>query len=76
MSLEQFVKESMKDVEFVVHLAAIVGEPACRKFEDDAKTINLDDLEKGFVKFLSNNNNENNKQVEYNKRQLYNSLYC
>ena len=36
------VKESMKDVEFVVHLAAIVGEPACRKFEDDAKTINLD----------------------------------
>tara|TARA_B110000858_G_scaffold31733_2_gene34910 strand:- start:1005 stop:1979 length:975 start_codon:yes stop_codon:yes gene_type:complete len=36
------VNESMKDIEFVVHLAAIVGEPACRRFKDDAKTINLD----------------------------------
>ena len=57
----------------IAHSKRIFGK---NKLDNNAKTINLDDLEKGFVKFLSNNNNENNKQVEYNKRQLYNSLYC
>ncbi len=36
------VKKAVEDVDYVVHLAAIVGEPACRKFKDDAKTINID----------------------------------
>ena len=37
----KLLEKSMKDIDFVVHLAAIVGEPACRKFEEDAKSINL-----------------------------------
>jgi len=47
-----------------------------KKIECDIKKINLDDLEKGLVKFLENNNSENMKQQEYNRKQLYNSLYC
>ena len=36
------VNKAIKDKDFVVHLAAIVGEPACRNFSDDAKTTNID----------------------------------
>ena len=36
------VVEAMIGVNHVVHLAAIVGEPACRSFPEDAKTINND----------------------------------
>ena len=32
----------MADINHVVHLAAIVGEPACKAFPEDAKTINND----------------------------------
>lgn len=47
-----------------------------KKVDCDIKKINLDDLEKGLVKFLENNNSENMKQQEYTTKQLYNSLYC
>ena len=47
-----------------------------KKIDCDIKKINLDDLEKGLVKFLENNNSENTKQQEYTRKQLYNSLYC
>jgi SpoVK/Ycf46/Vps4 family AAA+-type ATPase len=47
-----------------------------KKIDADIKKLNIDDLEKGFVKFLTNNNSENIKQEEYIKRQLYNTLYC
>lgn len=47
-----------------------------KKIDCDIKKINLDDLEKGLVKFLENNNSENMKQQEYTRKQLYNSLYC
>ena len=36
------VRHAMKNIDYVVHLAAIVGEPACRKYKHDAKTINID----------------------------------
>jgi len=47
-----------------------------KKIDANIKKINIDDLEKGFVKFSTNNNSENRKQEEYIKRQLYNTLYC
>lgn len=40
------------------------------------KSINLEDLKKGLVKFLENNNSEKIKLQEYTKKQIYNSLYC
>ena len=57
----------------IAHSKRIFGK---KKIDCDIKKINLDDLEKGLVKFLENNNSENMKQQEYNKKQLYNSLYC
>jgi len=36
------VASAMEGVNFVAHLAAIVGDPACRKFPEDAREINLD----------------------------------
>ena len=50
----KIVEKSMKDIDFVVHLAAIVGEPACRKFEEDAKSINLDGTMNVFNEAIKN----------------------
>lgn len=36
------VKESLKGINAVVHLAAIVGDPACARQPDEAREINLD----------------------------------
>ena len=36
------VKESISDVDLIVHLAAIVGFPACRKRPELAKAVNVD----------------------------------
>jgi len=35
------LKEAVKGVDYVAHLASIVGDPACRKFPDEAREINL-----------------------------------
>jgi len=36
------VTKAVKGVDYVVHLAAIVGDPACKKYPEEAKIINLD----------------------------------
>jgi nucleoside-diphosphate-sugar epimerase len=54
-------EKKMKDIltgqkpDACVHLAAIVGDPACKKFEADAKTINLDASKKLFQLCGDNN---------------------
>ncbi len=39
---EQTIKQALKNIDFVVHLAAIVGAPACKKDERAAWEINYD----------------------------------
>ena len=34
------IKNSIKGIDAVIHLAAIVGDPACRKYSDEAKETN------------------------------------
>lgn len=41
MRNEEDLKEAVKGVDYIAHLAAIVGDPACRKFPEEAKEINL-----------------------------------
>ncbi len=36
------VKLALEDIEAVAHLAAIVGDPACKKYSDDANSTNWD----------------------------------
>ena len=36
------VRKALIDVNYVIHLAAIVGDPACSKFSDEAKETNWD----------------------------------
>jgi nucleoside-diphosphate-sugar epimerase len=36
------VRTSLQDIDAVVHLAAIVGDPACKREPDEARTTNLD----------------------------------
>ena len=35
------LKKAVKGIDYIAHLASIVGDPACRKFPDEAKEINL-----------------------------------
>ena len=49
------VEEAMRDIDHVVHLAAIVGEPAARKFHEDAKSINNTGTEIVFESALRHN---------------------
>ena len=39
---EKILEKSIDDVYAVVHYAAIVGDPACKKFSDEAKSVNWD----------------------------------
>ena len=39
------VKAAMEGMDQVIHLAAIVGDPACKKFKSDAETINVNGSE-------------------------------
>jgi nucleoside-diphosphate-sugar epimerase len=39
---ESLMKEMVKDKDFIIHLAAIVGFPACEKDQDLAVSVNLD----------------------------------
>jgi nucleoside-diphosphate-sugar epimerase len=36
------VEKALKGMDYVAHLAAIVGDPACRKYSDEAKEVNWD----------------------------------
>lgn len=39
---EAAVRTALENVDHVAHLAAIVGDPACAKFSDEARAVNLD----------------------------------
>lgn len=39
---EDDLKKAVDGIDYIAHLAAIVGDPACRKFPEDAKAINLE----------------------------------
>jgi nucleoside-diphosphate-sugar epimerase len=43
---EDELKAAVKGVDYVAHLAAIVGDPACKKFPEDARKINLEGSKK------------------------------
>lgn len=51
---EELLKESMKDADFIIHLAAIVGYPACSKNPELAQTVNVDGT-KNIIKNLKPN---------------------
>lgn len=38
---DEDLKKAVHGVDYIAHLAAIVGDPACRKFSDQAREINL-----------------------------------
>ncbi len=42
MRNEDDLKKAVDGIDYIAHLAAIVGDPACRKFPEDAKAINLE----------------------------------
>jgi nucleoside-diphosphate-sugar epimerase len=39
---ENDLKKAVDGIDYIAHLAAIVGDPACRKFPEDTKAINLE----------------------------------
>lgn len=39
---ENDLKKALKDIDYVAHLASIVGDPACSKFPEEARKINLE----------------------------------
>lgn len=41
MRNKEDLKEAVKGIDYIAHLASIVGDPACRKFPEEAKEINL-----------------------------------
>ena len=46
------------------------------KPEEEKKKITLNDLEKGFAMYLSNEDVKNRKDTDILKKQLYSSFYC
>ena len=36
------LKAAVQDIDFIAHLAAIVGDPACKKYPEEARAINLE----------------------------------
>lgn len=51
---KQLLKASVKESDVIIHLAAIVGFPACRKDPDLAKSVNVDGT-KNLIEVTSNN---------------------
>jgi nucleoside-diphosphate-sugar epimerase len=51
---EATVQNALKGQDAVIHLAAIVGAPACDKFPDDARTINADST-RILLKYMNRN---------------------
>jgi nucleoside-diphosphate-sugar epimerase len=49
---EKTLDSALRDIDFVCHLAAIVGDPACSKFSDDANSINWDSSVRLFEKCI------------------------
>ena len=45
------------------------------KPESEKKKITINDLEKGFELYLKNDDIKNRKDIEFMKKQLYNSIY-
>lgn len=43
---DEDLKEAIKNVDVIIHLAALVGEPICSKFPVEAKQVNLDATKK------------------------------
>ena len=39
---EDDIDNAIIDIDYIIHLAAIVGDPACKKFSDEAKSTNWD----------------------------------
>jgi nucleoside-diphosphate-sugar epimerase len=54
ISKETVIKKYVKDVDFIIPLAALVGAPLCEKFKNKAKKINIDSI-KIILKYVKNN---------------------
>lgn len=54
ISKETVIKKYVKDVDFIIPLAALVGAPLCEKFKNKAKKINIDSI-RIILKYVKNN---------------------
>ncbi len=55
---KKLMKKLIRNNEYIIPLAALVGAPLCDKYKKEAMTVNLDS-----IKFLMNNINRNNKII-------------